>query len=208
MQGQSERGMNSLAKARAELGITQEVLAVMLGVSRKYISMIETGAKPMSKKLSKKLALIMDGGGGRRCCGCRCKVNEREVSMTIQERALKDVLRERARQDEGWGEQNHDPQTYLSILIEEVGETAKEANDLRWWQANGGGRDDIRARLYEEAVQTAAVALAIVECLLRGKWRWPEQRERTEFAEVLRGLRLRGVITDEDVERLEREGVE
>ena len=72
MQGQSERAVNSLAKARAELGVTQEVLAVMLGVSRKYISMIETGAKPMSKKLSKKLALIMDGGGSRRCCGCRC----------------------------------------------------------------------------------------------------------------------------------------
>jgi hypothetical protein len=42
----------------------------------------------------------------------------------------------------------------------------------------------------------------------RGKWRWPEQRGRTEFAEVLRGLKLRGVITDADVERLEREGVE
>ncbi|MFY9590592.1 MAG: hypothetical protein WAP54_01240 [Bacteroidales bacterium] len=35
-----------------------------------------------------------------------------------------------------------------------------------------------------------------------------EQRGRTEFAEVLRGLKLRGVITDADVERLEREGVE
>lgn len=32
-----------------------------------------------------------------------------------------------------------------------------------------------------------------------------EQRGRTEFAEVLRGLKLRGVITDADVERLERE---
>ena len=31
---------------------------------------------------------------------------------------------------------------------------------------------------------------------------------RTELAEVLRGLKLRGVITDADVERLEREGVE
>lgn len=95
--------------------------------------------------------------------------------MTTQKQALRAVLRERAIQDEAWGEQNRDPQTYLSILVEEVGEIAREANDLCWCQANGIGRDDIRARLYEEAVQTAAVALAIVECLIRNKWRWPEQ---------------------------------
>jgi hypothetical protein len=123
--------------------------------------------------------------------------------------AIRDVLAERRRQDAKWGEQNHDPQTYLSILVEEVGELAREANDLRWLV----GRDaqevcyDVHsARLYIEAVQTAAVALAIVECLLRSKWRWPEQCERTEFAEVLRGLKLRGVITDADIERLEQSG--
>ena len=136
-----------------------------------------------------------------------CRSNWNENESWFDKRAIRDVLRERRRQNEGWGEQNHDPQTWLSVLVEEVGEMAKEANDLHFWAANGGGRDDIRARLYTEAVQTAAVALAIVECLLRGKWRWPEQcRERTELAEILRGLKLRGVITDADIERLEQSG--
>jgi len=183
-------------------GITRH--AEQLGVRREHLWMVLTGRRESRSLRERYAALVREEDGAM----SGFETQTREVNMTTQERALRDVLRERARQDEGWGEQNHDPQTYLSILIEEVGETAKEANDLRWWQANGGGRDDIRARLYEEAVQTAAVALAIVECLLRGKWRWPEQRGRTEFAEVLRGLKLRGVITDADVERLEREGVE
>lgn len=131
--------------------------------------MVLTGRRESRSLRERYAALVREEDGAM----SGFETQTREVNMTTQERALRDVLRERARQDEGWGEQNHDPQTYLSILIEEVGETAKEANDLRWWQANGGGRDDIRARLYEEAVQTAAVALAIVECLLRGKWRWP-----------------------------------
>ena len=38
-------------------------------------------------------------------------------------------------------------------------------------------------------------------------WNRRASGERTELAEVLRGLKLRGVITDADVERLEREGV-
>lgn len=80
--------------------------------------------------------------------------------------ALQDILAERQRQDNKWGEQNHDPFTYLTILTEEVGELAQCALHLRY----GGGK---AAGLREEAVQVAAVAMAIVECIDRGKWDWP-----------------------------------
>lgn len=53
---------------------------------------------------------------------------------------------------------------YLTVLTEEVGEIAKAILDIRF------GKDTL-AHLREEAVQTAAVALAFVECLDRGKWK-------------------------------------
>lgn len=81
-------------------------------------------------------------------------------------RALDDVLEERQRQEDKWGEQNHDPFTYLAILTEEVGELAQASLHLRF-----GGPEALGVRM--EAVQCAAVALAIVECLDRGKWKWP-----------------------------------
>ena len=44
-----------LASYRAEKGLTQRDLAKALDVNWKYLSMIETGVKPMSKKLMAKL---------------------------------------------------------------------------------------------------------------------------------------------------------
>ena len=82
------------------------------------------------------------------------------------EGALRDVLAERQRQDAKWGEQNHDPFTFLTVLIEEVGELAQAALHCRFGGPAASG-------LRDEAVQTAAVALAIVECLDRQSWRWP-----------------------------------
>lgn len=78
--------------------------------------------------------------------------------------ALRDILLERQRQDQKFGEQNLDPMLYLTVLTEEVGEIAKAILDIRF------GKDTL-AHLREEAVQTAAVALAFVECLDRGKWK-------------------------------------
>ncbi len=84
----------------------------------------------------------------------------------MQSKALESVLAERARQNEKWGEVNRDPITYLAILTEEVGEFAQAALQARFGGPAATG-------LREEAVQCAAVALAIVECLDRGKWQWP-----------------------------------
>ena len=84
-----------------------------------------------------------------------------------QQQIVTDVLNERYRQDQKWGEQNHDPIVYASILTEEVGELAQAALQARF---EGGDANRIR----EEAVQAAAAAIAILEGLDRGKWQWPD----------------------------------
>lgn len=87
------------------------------------------------------------------------------------EQARKLIDAERARQDAKWGEQNHDPQVWMAILGEEFGELCQAANDLRWPKSEPDA-DPFRHALVE-AVQTAAVAQAIIECLLRSTWQWP-----------------------------------
>jgi NTP pyrophosphatase (non-canonical NTP hydrolase) len=87
-------------------------------------------------------------------------------------RAAEDALAERARQDAKWGEQNHDPFVYGAILGEEFGEFMQAALKARFESPSAfegvGYMQDMR----REAVQVAAVALAIVEALDRGKWVW------------------------------------
>ena len=63
-----------------------------------------------------------------------------------------EVLTERERQDEKWGEQNHDEFKWLAILGEEVGEVNKAALESK--------PDEYRAEL----IQVAAVAMAMIEC--------------------------------------------
>jgi hypothetical protein len=70
--------------------------------------------------------------------------------------ALSNILYERKRQDEKWGEQNHQPMEWLMILGEEVGEANKAA-----LEANFGGKEIIKYR--DELVHVAAVALAAIE---------------------------------------------
>lgn len=79
--------------------------------------------------------------------------------------AIAAVVTERDRQDEKWGVQNHDPDHWVAIMSEEVGEFAKEALE---------GRTANRYKeLLEEAIHMTAVGLAIVECLLRDELAWP-----------------------------------
>lgn len=82
---------------------------------------------------------------------------------------VSEVARERARQDEKWGEQNHDPFRYLAILGEEVGEANKAAIEAYDWKRGLFEREKLAA-YREELIQIAAVAIAMVECLDRGKW--------------------------------------
>lgn len=77
--------------------------------------------------------------------------------------SLADVLKERVRQDTKWGEQNHHPFAWLAILMEEVGEWSQEAVEGHF----GGWTPERAEKMRTEAVQVAAVALSIVECIDR-----------------------------------------
>ena len=79
--------------------------------------------------------------------------------------ALDDVLKERQRQEEKWGEQNHNPYIYLAILVEEVGELAQAILHTQF-----GGSHQGLEEVRKEAIHCAAVGLAVIECLDRKKW--------------------------------------
>jgi len=68
---------------------------------------------------------------------------------------IKEIIKERKRQDKMWGVQNHRPLTWLSILVEEVGEVSKAINENKV--------EDYRT----ETIQVAAVAIAMLESLDR-----------------------------------------
>ena len=86
------------------------------------------------------------------------------------EKTLQDVRDERQRQTEKWGEQNNSYPKWISILTEEVGEAAKEANDYEYLldKINNPTFDSVLLNqtlinLREELVQVAAVAVQIIE---------------------------------------------
>lgn len=87
------------------------------------------------------------------------------ISSAQRELILTDICLERIRQEAKWGEQNHHPFKWMTILGEEVGETCKEAFEL---DADMSAARILKMR--EEAIQVAAVAVAFIECLDRGTW--------------------------------------
>lgn len=84
--------------------------------------------------------------------------------------ALDSVLAERGKQDVMWGQQNHHGFKWLAILGEEVGELSECV-----LHADYGGK--AAAHTQEEAVQVAAVALAMVECIMRHGGQFPRVQE-------------------------------
>jgi len=68
---------------------------------------------------------------------------------------LQDIMEERARQDNKWGQQNHDDLYWLGILVEEVGELAQAIISAPERQVDAK----------RELVQVGAVALAWLECM-------------------------------------------
>lgn len=77
-------------------------------------------------------------------------------------RVLDDVKDERFRQEDKWGQQDHDDFKWLAIASEELGEVAKEILTTEFGP-QGGGHGDIRGEL----VQAAAVIAAWIEAIDR-----------------------------------------
>jgi NTP pyrophosphatase (non-canonical NTP hydrolase) len=78
----------------------------------------------------------------------------------LTEDVLLDVIAERKRQDWKWGEQNHDPETWLAVLIEEVGEVGKAILEMSF---PSGEAVDLLDLYRLELIQVAAVAVAAIE---------------------------------------------
>lgn len=76
-------------------------------------------------------------------------------SADSRDRAFSAIRSERDRQDQKWGQQDHDDRLWLGILVEEVGEVAKAIIDEQ------------AADLDKELVQAAAVIVAWLECIQR-----------------------------------------
>ena len=81
---------------------------------------------------------------------------------------FQEIIRERERQDNKWGEQNHNPFAWLVILGEEYGEACKAAFEAPF---DGSEITLDYSNYRKELIEVAAVAVAAIECLerLRGK---------------------------------------
>lgn len=75
-----------------------------------------------------------------------------------KEDVVSSILIERQKQDDKWGEQNHDVYKWLAILGEEVGE------------ANKAALEDSREDLINELIQIGAVTVAMIESLKRNNY--------------------------------------
>ncbi len=83
----------------------------------------------------------------------------------MQNKIFSQIAKERKVQEEKWGEQNHNPFTWLSILMEEVGEASKAALEAEHGRFKYLSLDEYR----KELIQVAAVAVAMIECLHRNE---------------------------------------
>lgn len=78
---------------------------------------------------------------------------------------LGEVVGERRRQDDKWGDQNYRPAIeWLAILTEELGEVAMDTNEIHF-RPDDPDSTDARAALRKELIQVAAVAVAWVEAI-------------------------------------------
>ena len=75
-----------------------------------------------------------------------------------KEDILNSILIERQKQDDKWGEQNHDVYKWLAILGEEVGE------------ANKAALEESKEDLINELIQIGAVTVAMIESLKRNNY--------------------------------------
>ena len=87
------------------------------------------------------------------------------MPMDTKKEVLKLIDNERNRQDTKWGEQNHPPEKWVSILGEEFGEYCQAVNETVVNPGPKGGYD----RMMEELTHVAAVAVGAMECLMRKK---------------------------------------
>lgn len=82
----------------------------------------------------------------------------------VKEKIIKKVLEERKRQDQKWGEQNHNAPVWGMIIGEEYGEMCKAINEFGFNPTPETEQD-----IYTETVQTMASCMAMLECIERNR---------------------------------------
>lgn len=92
-------------------------------------------------------------------------MNDRETQRRLN--IFSDISAERRFQDAKFGPgRDLDPFTWAAILGEEYGEFCQAALEARFGNGDTGA-------MQAELIQVAAVAVAALECLARGRWNWP-----------------------------------
>lgn len=81
---------------------------------------------------------------------------------TAKSKIVDDMISERSRQDEKFGEQNHDYSVWSTIIGEEYGEMCQAINDFRL-----NPTPDTEQNIYTESIQTMATCMAMLECMER-----------------------------------------
>jgi len=76
------------------------------------------------------------------------------------DKIISEIKEERYSQDRKWGIQNHNPEWWMQILMEEVGEVSKALLEAKFgnWSLS---------EYRKEMVQVAAVAVVMLECFDR-----------------------------------------
>lgn len=99
------------------------------------------------------------------CPVCSGRIAD-DTNFALIQSVLIEIRNERARQDKKWGQQNHEPEMWLSILGEEFGEVCKAVCEARF---SGYASTGDWSQYRKELIQVAAVACAMVECFDRNR---------------------------------------
>ncbi len=110
--------------------------------------------------------------GENGCSLCYCRFTPQQIigseqredmvtwHYSLPSNVLRPLAREREKQNNKWGEQNHTDEIWLAILSEEIGEVSQAMLHNRF-----GGH--AAGTLRKELIQVAAVAIQWLECINR-----------------------------------------
>lgn len=127
---------------------------------------------------------------------------EAAARMEAQRVSVNWILSERANQARAFGVQKHDPAYWLAILAKQVGQLGSAAV-LRNWAPDEAIRSASDLKIYREAGQVAAVALALMEAIRMSEL----GAEITTAVPEDARLRARALdVDDEDLIRYEEVG--
>lgn len=89
---------------------------------------------------------------------------QKQKVQDMKEKIINNVIAERNRQDKKWGEQNHFPERWATIIGEEYGEMCQAINEFSF-----NATPEAEQQIYTETIHTMASCMAMLECMERSK---------------------------------------